>query len=87
MPFETTAPFSSTAGALECHRSDRGNGRISAELPEFAASLREFGQSAAMADIGDISIAAMTTAKMTRNFGSIRSFDFVARWQEPSEAI
>jgi hypothetical protein len=67
MPLETTAPFSSTNGAFECHLSVRGNGKVSVELPVFAASPREFGQSAAIADIGDISVAAtVSTARRHR---------------------
>ena len=33
MPLETTAPFSSTAGALECQRSVSGRASVSDELP------------------------------------------------------
>jgi hypothetical protein len=64
MPLETTAPFSSTPGALECHRSVRGRPRVSDDDPEFPGSLREFGQSAAIAEVADSSSAATTTTKI-----------------------
>src|SRR2546421_1650130 len=50
MPLATTTPFSSTAGAVECHTSVSGRLIVSDEAPAFEAFLK-VGQSAASSEV------------------------------------
>jgi hypothetical protein len=72
-PPETTAPFSSTSGALECHRSVRGSARVSPCDPVFPALPRELDHSEAIAGVPDISSPGTTTARQ-----DILVIDFLA---------
>jgi hypothetical protein len=61
-PPDTTAPFSSTEGALECHRSVKGSSRVSPCDAVFPALPRELGHSEAIADAAEVSSAAAAAA-------------------------
>src|SRR2546430_17048451 len=65
MPLATTTPFSSTAGAVECHTSVSGRLIVSVEAPALLEVFLKVGQSAA-------SSAATVTRQHTASNASLR---------------